>query len=140
MKIKHQILALAMALAICVNCGDDGDQSVIFGVWRGQTIEYYNCDDPGNERTDGCPSDNCYVLELNSDVDKTYTLTRNFTGTLESEGGNYEVSGSSMTLTPTVPAGLSPYTFPIDLSGTQMTIEIPATDVNCTLRIVLSRD
>lgn len=136
MKIKYQLLALTAVLAFCVNCGDDGEQSVIFGTWKSQSITYFNCSDPGNDRNQSCPSD-CFILILNDNSDNTYSLIRNFEGNGVAEVGTYTASGSNLEL---CPVGGVCYNIPIAISGTTMTIEVPSSDSDCTVRTILNRD
>jgi len=136
MKPVFNIITWICLLAFVVNCGEDGESSVIFGEWTAQSFSYSDCTDSGNEGIQSCSSVSCFDLILNQG--STYSLIRNFTGIPESESGTFEATESSMELCPTIPSNLDCYSFPIELTADQLTVSVPAA-LGCTATVVLNK-
>ena len=121
---KRYLIGSALALVLITACGDDGtgvEPDDIAGTWMATEIVFTQTAEPMTS-VDIVDQDMA-TLTIVLDEEGTYTLTFVFppdTNENEDQAGDYTVSGSTLTVTPT---GGTAETFTISREGDTMTLE-----------------
>lgn len=125
MKLKHLTTA-AMALIVMSACTEGAgvglEPNELAGTWVASSMVFTSVAD--NTLSVDVVAAEAAVVTLVLGVDGTYTFS--FVSSLETdqEAGDYTVSGNTLTVTPTTPAGLDAESMTISRNGDSMTLTL----------------